>query len=102
MASTDAWFACRLAFVEVVRAVTMSVGHPATVHTEWAEFDVVDLDQSLAERAADLAIRHRMRSLDAIHLAAALSLRADELLFASWDDRLSEAAAAEGLTLLPR
>ena len=102
MTNANAWFVCRLAFVEVVRAVTMSVGHRATVRDEWSKFDVVDLDQSLAERAADLAIDHRLRSLDAIHLAAALTLRPDDLVFASWDDRLAEAAAAEGLALLPR
>lgn len=56
------------------------------------------------ERAAELAWRAGLRGMDAVQLAAASVLRdavgADELAFCAFDDRLSEAAAAEGLIVL--
>jgi predicted nucleic acid-binding protein len=42
-----------------------------------------------------------LRSLDALHLAAALLLPRDDLLLATWDRRLHAAARAEGLELVP-
>jgi uncharacterized protein len=41
------------------------------------------------------------RSLDALHLAAALVLPEEDLVFAVWDRRLHAAARAEGLQTLP-
>ncbi len=41
-----------------------------------------------------------LRSLDAIHLATALELREDIDAVISYDDRLSAAAAAHGLTVI--
>ena len=53
------------------------------------------IDRATLDLAAGLDPR-RLRSLDAIHLATALSL--DELdVFISYDTRLNEAAAAAGL-----
>jgi predicted nucleic acid-binding protein len=94
---------CRLCFVETVRAVGLSAGHRGVkrVEGEWPWFDVVDVDQALAERAATLALSHRLRALDALHLAAALSLPTDDLTFATWDARLHRAARGEGLDTLP-
>lgn len=103
MDESDTWFIARIGFVETMRAVAL--GAPKAVRrarAEWPELDVVEIDQPLVERAVDLAVEHRLRSSDAIHLAAALTLHPDELVFASWNDRLSAAAAAEGLALLPR
>jgi uncharacterized protein len=104
MQEADACFVCRIAFVETVRAVTLAAGAAAArpVRDEWNALGVVEVDQPLVEHATELALAHNLRSLDAIHLASALCLPADELAVASWDDRLSAAAAAEGLTLLPR
>jgi uncharacterized protein len=102
MNEAEGWFVCRIGFVEVVRAVMLAGYDSRPVHEEWAKFEIVDADQDLVERAATLAVDHSLRSLDAIHLAAALTLRPDELRFASWDERLSAAAAAEGLELLTR
>jgi uncharacterized protein len=94
---------CRLCFVETVRAVGLSAGHRGVkrVEGEWRWFDVVDVDQALAERAAKLALSHQLRSLDALHLAAALSLPDGDLTFATWDTRLHGAARDEGLQTLP-
>jgi uncharacterized protein len=40
-----------------------------------------------------------LRSLDAIHLATAMSIEADLAVLISYDERLSEAARAHGLTV---
>ena len=103
MDRADGWFICRIGFVETVRAVGLSAGKAAakTVREEWAAFAVLEVDQRLAEEAAELAIARELRSLDALHLAAALSLPQDDLLLATWDHRLHAAAGAEGLGLIP-
>ena len=103
MESADAWFMCRVGFVETLRAVGLAAGPKAAqaVQDEWPALGVVELDQRLAEEAARLAIARELRSLDAVHLAAALVLPGDDLLFTTWDHRLHAAAMAEGLHLVP-
>lgn len=68
---------------------------------DWEEFHVVDVDQPLCERAVELAERHGLKTLDAIHLASALAISHDDLTFATWDRRLHAAAKAEGMKTLP-
>lgn len=68
----------------------------------WPEVHLVEVDEPLARRAGDLAMKHRLRGMDAVHLAAALELReVSDLWLASWDEELREAARAEGLGLIP-
>ena len=53
--------------------------------------------------AADLAKRHALRGFDAVHLSAALRLATRDqltLAFSSFDDRLNQAARAEGLAVM--
>jgi predicted nucleic acid-binding protein len=90
---------CALARVEVLRAVRP---HGATAMTRarrlLRRLDLVQLDDELLDSAAalDAAVR---RSLDAIHLAAALTL-ADELTaVVTYDDRMATAAGVLGLTV---
>ncbi len=103
MDRADGWFMCRVGFVETVRAVGLSAGQAAakTVRDEWPAFAAIEVDQLLAEDAAKLAIERELRSLDALHLAAALMLPRDDLLLATWDRRLHAAAGVEGLALIP-
>jgi predicted nucleic acid-binding protein len=103
MTQADTWFMCRVGFVETVRAVGLAGGLTAakSVTDEWPALAVVEVDQRLVEEAARLAVRHDLRSLDALHLAAALVLPHQELVFASWDRRQHAAAGAEGLRLMP-
>jgi predicted nucleic acid-binding protein len=103
MGTADAWFACRIAFVETVRAVGLAAGSSATraVHSEWPSFGVVEVDQDLVEHAAALALEHDLRNLDSLHLAAALVLPREGLVLATWDEALHRAARAEGLSTLP-
>lgn len=94
---------CRAGFVETVRAVSLAAGRAATraARDEWPAFGVIEVDQPLVEHATALAIDRELRSLDSLHLAAALVLPRGDLLFATWDRRLHTAAIAEGLKLTP-
>jgi predicted nucleic acid-binding protein len=56
---------------------------------------------SLTEHAAQLALSTELRSLDALHLAAALVLPSDDLTVATWDVRLHRAACDQGLKTFP-
>lgn len=103
MEQTARWVSCRLCFVETVRAVGIKVGSEGTsrVKADWSALEVIEVDASLAERAADLALSHRLRSLDALHLAAALTVPDRGVIFATWDARLHRAARTHGLRTLP-
>jgi len=103
MTEAQGWFMCRIGFVETVRAVELAAG-PAPVKSireEWPAFGLIEVDQALVEHAAKLAVKHNLRSLDSLHLAAALLVPVRDLVLATWDQRLHAAGRAEGLRLLP-
>jgi predicted nucleic acid-binding protein len=64
----------------------------------WPAFDRLSVSEKVVYDAGDLADRRSLRGFDAIHLASAL-LQAPGIAVATWDERLSDAAEAEGLTL---
>lgn len=103
MDRASGWFTCRVAFVETVRAVGIVAGDRAvrSFQREWPSLGVVEADQQLVEDAAALSLTHDLRSLDALHLAAALALPRERLVVATWDRRLHRAARSEGLDVLP-
>jgi predicted nucleic acid-binding protein len=103
MDGADAWFICRVGFVETTRAVSLAAGQAAAkaVREEWPAFGVIEADQDLVENSAALAANLELGSLDALHLAAALVLPRSDLLMATWDRRLHAGARAEGLDVLP-
>jgi predicted nucleic acid-binding protein len=103
MADADAWFMCRVGYVETFRATGLAAGARVAnrFHREWPAFASVEVDAALVEDAAGLALSSGLRSLDALHLAAALILPRDDLTFAAWDERLRDAAGGHGLRLLP-
>lgn len=94
---------CRIGYVETVRAVTRGGdGKDVTrAKRDWRGFDVVEVDEAVMERAAELSIESGLRTLDALHLAAALSLSVPEVVFATWDRDLHEAARSKGLETIP-
>jgi predicted nucleic acid-binding protein len=94
----------RHGFVETARAVGKVAGEMEgrDFETEWRNFMVLEVDQVVCEDAARLALKHDLRSADAIHLAAAMKLPRRDLVFSTWDLRLGEAATREGLETLPR
>jgi predicted nucleic acid-binding protein len=59
---------------------------------------LIRLDEPLLDRAGELNPLG-LRSLDAIHLAAALAVGADLAVFLTYDSRLAEAAGAVGLAV---
>lgn len=103
MDAAAGWSMCRIGFVETVRAVALAGGREAiaTIEDDWLAFDVIELDRRLAGHAAELAVTTELRSLDAMHLAAALVLPAEDLTVATWDVRLHRAARGHGLATLP-
>jgi len=103
MSTMAGWAMCRVGFVETVGAVARGGEREDVERTksDWIGFQVIEVDRSLAEHAAELAVEHGLRALDAMHLAAALSFPSAELTFATWDARLHRAARAEGLGTLP-
>jgi predicted nucleic acid-binding protein len=103
MARAEGWFMCRVGFLETARAVGLAGSAAAAnaVRAEWSAFGVIEVDQQLVEQAVGLAFSHELRSLDALHLAAALLLPRDDLTLTTWDRRLHTAALASGLTVVP-
>jgi hypothetical protein len=62
-----------------------------------SQLDLIPLSSSLIEEAAD-AGDPTLRSVDAIHLVSALSIREALSAFVAYDHRLIGAAQAAGLT----
>lgn len=93
----DQLVACDLVRVEAVRAVRGS--DPAAVpraRQAIATLALIRLDDSLYDAAADLEPT-TLRSLDAVHLAAALSLGGALAGVVTYDLRMTEAATTLGL-----
>lgn len=87
-----------LSRVEVVRAVL--AGGPAAVakaRRQLSRLYLVPLDRALLDDAATLGDGHVLRSLDAVHLAAAKRLGPDLRSVVTYDRRMTEAANAVGL-----
>ncbi len=68
------------------------------------QYQLVELDGAVMERAGELAMRHPLRAYDAVQLAAAQQIHAalarvqgPALTFVSADDRLLNIAQAEGM-----
>jgi predicted nucleic acid-binding protein len=73
------------------------------LNADLAAWILVELDAALAGAAQRLLVRHSLRSGDAIQLASCLYLQhetGERIPFAAFDERLTAAARAEGLTLL--
>lgn len=68
----------------------------------WAGLYVVEPAPAVLDEAASLVVRHEIGATAAVHLASALTLRADDLLVACWDEPLAAAARAEGVRVVPR
>ena len=92
---------CRVAEVELRRVTGRQREQTAdeTVDEVLEGTTFIELDQAIAQSAGMIGPR-TLRSLDAIHLASALSI-ADELkAFITYDVRLADAARAAGLAVV--
>ena len=94
----DQLVTCALARVEVVRAV-LAGGPPALAHArrQLSRLDQVVLTAALLDRAATLAPDVPLRSLDAIHLAAALVVGEELRAVVTYDRRMAGAAEDLGI-----
>ncbi|MHB1987847.1 MAG: type II toxin-antitoxin system VapC family toxin [Acidimicrobiales bacterium] len=97
---TDQLVTSALARVEVVRAVLIG-GPPALAQArrQLCRLDQILLSTEVLDRAATLAPNVQLRSLDAIHLAAAQVVGADLRAVVTYDRRMAEAAQDLGLVV---
>lgn len=87
-----------LARVELVRAV--GAGGPLAIahaRRQLARIDQINLDRDLLDAAATLTPTTVVRSLDAIHLAAARSIGSELRSVLTYDPRMQDAATALGM-----
>src|SRR5215210_4273616 len=85
-----------LARAEVVRAVRRSGGRAARAETVLERIALVHIDEQILRSASHLAATG-LRTLNAIHLATALSLAGDVGALVTYDNRLAHAAVDAGL-----
>jgi len=86
-----------LARVEVVRAARrLDADVVPAARALVSQLDLLPLSGGLIDEAAD-AGEPTLRTLDAIHLASALSIRVDLTAFVAYDKRLVAAAEAAGI-----
>jgi uncharacterized protein len=100
LADRPSRFSSVVARAEVIRAAR-SVGDDLVVgraHDVLDGLDFIELDSQTIRRAAGVEPRS-VRTLEAIHLAAALSLEPDLAGIVVYDRRLAAAARAAGLTV---
>ncbi len=75
----------------------------ASLADDFASLIIVELTPEIATDARALLLRHRLRAGDAMQLASCLYLQREmgqPLPFVAFDDRLTEAARHEGLTVV--
>ncbi len=84
---------------ELLRAVRRE--HPAAVDQAWAvlrTIGLIPIGETIL-RQAGMLDPVLLRTLDAIHLATALTLDIAELTMVAYDDRLVDAARAAGISI---
>jgi predicted nucleic acid-binding protein len=103
---------CRLGVLEMLATVARKCSQTSVERTvvdaiidniraDFAAFRVVPLDELRIVAATELAVRHRLRAMDALHLASALAiLPLGEVVMVSADAELLAAAAREGIATL--
>ena len=97
LGNTGHWAACALAHVELIRAARKrSTETVERARALLERIDVIAIDGALLNAAADLE-DDRLRSLDAIHVAAARALGDDLTELVTYDRRMAAAAEALGL-----
>jgi hypothetical protein len=106
--ASDAVVTCRLLYVETAAALAQAERLrrlSGREHGEalrrlrllWPEFDVIEADAALADRAAELARAQALRGYDAVHCASAEALDDDDLVLASGDRAVLKACTDLGI-----
>jgi len=89
----------RVGIIETHRAAGLREHDPAHLRAILESVEVVELGPAPAARAESIGPRG-LKTLDAIHLATALSIGAEIDAFMTYDDRLAEAARIAGLPVV--
>jgi predicted nucleic acid-binding protein len=85
---------CRLLPAVAARTVAL-----VAFDADWRRMAVVELDGVTCESASSIAMSTGLRTLDALHLAAALRIGGHGFGFLTFDYRLAHAAESLGLSL---
>jgi predicted nucleic acid-binding protein len=107
--SSDTVVTSRLLYVETAAALAQALRLGRLVQRDhhaalrmldqmWAEFDVVEADSVIVDRAAELACSEALRGYDAVHCASAEQIDDDDLVLASGDRALLAACARLGIS----
>ncbi len=102
------WVTARHTWVEVLRHLgrllrgTERTRMRNAFRADWTRMLVVELDRTTCERAGDLAETLQVRTLDALHLAAAERAGGGALPFLTYDIRQAQAARSLGWTVVGR
>jgi predicted nucleic acid-binding protein len=100
------WVTARHTLVEVVIALHQRLGERdwsiarETFDRDWDRTYVVELDERVCRRAAELGVATRLRTLDALHLAAADRAGGHSIPIVTFDVRLGVAARALGFNVI--
>ncbi len=100
------WITARHSWVEVIRNLYRLLeaeeraSQENAFHADWRRMNVVELDRHTCERAAELAKTHGVRTLDALHLAAAQRVGGAAPRFVTYDVRQAHDALLLGFTVL--
>ncbi len=104
--SRIAYAEARAAFARKFREDGMTVKEYRNIvqdiDQDWDNYFIVDVFDPLVKLAGQLAEKHALRGLDAIHLASSVVLRRHSertVTFSCYDDRLAIAARKEGLKI---
>lgn len=105
ISSVIAYAECRSAIARAAKAGRLQAAAAIrSLDQVWADVQTLDVDLRLSARAGELAGRHLLRGMDALHLATALEVAGPDIpvAFATLDRALASAARAERLaTPLP-
>jgi predicted nucleic acid-binding protein len=101
VSTTSRRLSSRIAEVEVSRAVgrVAQPGDEEQVRAVLSGLQLVEVDGRISTLAASVAPR-TLRSLDAIHLASALTVREELEAVVTYDGQLADAARAAGLEVV--
>jgi uncharacterized protein len=97
LADWNGYVSSTLLAVESIRACSRRSAEDAREARRWLEgVSLLPIDDLILNIASELGPTS-LRSLDALHLATALSVRDEVGLFVTYDERLAEAADNRGL-----
>jgi predicted nucleic acid-binding protein len=114
MENAEAVAVCRIAWAEAHAALSRRAREvaeddavieqaKAALAKDWSSFVLMEVNQSLVERAGDYADTFALRGYDSVQLAAAFEagrIAEANICFACFDIRLNKAAAVLGLSCL--